>query len=69
MTKNPNDTPTEKRVYSGRIPTAAIIALEWELANLEHGTASLTLHVRDGRLARFTTGRERSIMAEAGNGE
>jgi hypothetical protein len=62
--------PSAKRAYSGKVPVAAIIALEWELAGLEHGTANLTLHVRDGKLARFTTGRERSHhMAETGNGE
>lgn len=55
--------------YGGKIPTKAIIDLQWELAGLEHGTANLTLHVRDGKLVRFTTGRERSHMAEGGNGE
>jgi hypothetical protein len=69
MNNTPIDTPEDKG-YSGKIPAAAIIALEWELAKLEHGTANLTLHVRDGQLARFTTGRERSyMMAEASNGE
>jgi hypothetical protein len=55
--------------YSGKIPTAAITALSWELAGLTHGTASLVIHIRDGKLARFTTGRECSHQAEAGNGE
>jgi hypothetical protein len=55
--------------YSGKIPTAAVIALEWELARLVHGTASLVIHIRDGKLARYTTGRERSHMMEAGDGE
>jgi hypothetical protein len=65
-----DDTPSiVQDGYSGKIPTTAIIALEWELAKIVHGTASLTLHVRDGKLARFTTGRERSHMAETGNGE
>jgi hypothetical protein len=63
---NSGETP-KKQAYSGKIPAAAITALEWELAGLDHGTAKLTLHVRDGRLARFTTGRERSHMAEALN--
>jgi hypothetical protein len=52
------DTPT-------KIPTSAVIGLEQELAGLEHGIATLVIHVRDGRLARFTTGRERSHMAES----
>jgi hypothetical protein len=60
---NSSETPT-KQGYSGKIPTAAITALSWDLAGLEHGTASLALHIRDGKLARFVTGRERSHMAE-----
>jgi hypothetical protein len=67
MTKT--DTPAEKGGYSGKIPATAIIALEWELKHLEHGTASLVIHIRDGKLTRFTTGRESSHMAEAGNAE
>jgi hypothetical protein len=54
--------------YSGKIPIPAIIALERELVKLEHGTANLVIHIRDGKLARFTTGRERSHMA-ADDGE
>jgi hypothetical protein len=69
MPKNPNDAPAGKGGYSGKIPAAAIAVLEWELAGIEHGTANLTLHVRDGRLARFATGRERSHMAEGCNDE
>jgi hypothetical protein len=65
---NSSEPPT-KQGYSSKIPTAAIIALEWELAKLEHGTANLTIHVRDGKLARFTTGRERSHHIETGNGD
>jgi hypothetical protein len=51
--------------YSGKIPTKAIIAFEWELTGLDHGTASLIVHVRDGKLVRFTTGREQSRIVEA----
>jgi hypothetical protein len=54
--------------YDGNIPLAAFTAIERELAGLVYGTATLTIHIRDGRLARFTTGRERSHMAD-GNGE
>jgi hypothetical protein len=70
MSKTPNgkNTPAEKDGYSGKIPTAAIVALEQELAGLVHGTANLVIHIRDGKLARFTTGRERSFV-EIGNGE
>jgi hypothetical protein len=53
--------------YSGKIPTPVLTALSLELAGLVHGTATLTIHIRDGRLARFATGRERSFMAD-GNG-
>jgi hypothetical protein len=48
--------------YSGKIPPKGIIALGWELAGLVHGTATLNIHIRDGKLARFTTGRERSFI-------
>jgi hypothetical protein len=58
------DTPAENGGYSGKVPTAAVIALERELAGLVHGTADLVIHIRDGKLVRFTTGRERSHMAE-----
>ncbi|MDR2742616.1 MAG: hypothetical protein LBB98_10760 [Treponema sp.] len=51
--------------YSGKIPMAAITDLEWEAAGIMHGTATLILHIRDSKLARFTTSRERSHMAEA----
>jgi hypothetical protein len=54
--------------YSGKIPTTAVTDLERELTGLVHGTAILTIHIRDGKLFRFTTGRERSHMVERGNG-
>jgi hypothetical protein len=57
-------TPSGKKADTFTIPAAAITVLEKELAGLVHGTASLTLHVRDGWLARFTTGRERSFMGD-----
>ncbi|MDR2419221.1 MAG: hypothetical protein LBD79_09230 [Treponema sp.] len=70
MTKNPNETTEEKILsVSSEIPVAAIIALEQDLAGMVHGTVTLTLHIRDGRLARFITGRERSFMGETGNSE
>jgi hypothetical protein len=62
------DTPAEKG-YSGKIPTAVIIAFEHELAGLEHGTASLVVHIRDGKLVRFTSGRDVSHVAEEGDGK
>ena len=48
--------------YSGKIPTAAISELSWEIAGLKHGSASLTMQIRDGKLIRFTTERERSFI-------
>jgi hypothetical protein len=63
------NTPTEKQQgYSGKIPTAALTAMEWELAGLVHGTASLVIHIRDGKLARFTTSQERSFIGD-GDGD
>jgi hypothetical protein len=58
------DTPgMAQQGYSGKIPTPAFTALSWELAGLVHGTATLIIHIRDGKLARFTTGRETSHLA------
>jgi hypothetical protein len=51
MTENPNG----KKGYSGKIPVAAIGNLDGELTGLADGTANLTLHIRDGHLARYTT--------------
>ena len=57
------DNPTVvQNSYNGYIPPAAFNALEWEAGGLTHGTATLTLHVRDGHLTRFTTSRERSFI-------
>jgi len=65
-----NDNPTITQTgYNGHIPPAAINALEKELLGLVHGTTSLTIHIRDGRFARFTTGRERSHMGSIDYGE
>jgi hypothetical protein len=58
----PEKTPLRQEGYNGYIPTSAFTALSWELAGLVHGTATLTIHIRDGRLARYTTGRERSFV-------
>jgi hypothetical protein len=46
--------------YNGNILRAAFKALEKETAGLIHGTATLTLHVKDGHLLRYVTSRERS---------
>jgi hypothetical protein len=48
--------------YSGNIPTAGIIALEQELTGLAHGTATLTIHIKDGQLVRYAASRERSFV-------
>jgi hypothetical protein len=58
---NSGETPT-KQGYSGGVPPAAIDALERELTNLEHGAASLTIHVRAGHLARFVIERQQSFL-------
>jgi hypothetical protein len=60
-------TPSGKKADTPAIPVAAITALEQEVVGLVHGIASLTIHIRDGKLARFTTGRECSFMAEQAN--
>ena len=45
------------------IPVSAIIALENEVAGIRHGTVTLNLYIRDGKLSRFTISREQSFMA------
>jgi hypothetical protein len=58
-----NDTPSVVQDgYSGKVPTAGITGLEWEAAGIMHGTAALTLYIKDGKLVRYTTSRERSIV-------
>jgi hypothetical protein len=53
--------------YNGYITTAAFTALEWQAAGLDHGIATPTLHVKDGKLSRYVTSREQSFMV--GNNE
>jgi hypothetical protein len=48
--------------YNGKIPVAAVNELEREAAGITHGAVTLTLHIKDGNLIRFTTGRERSFI-------
>jgi hypothetical protein len=48
--------------YCGKIPVNGIIELERELVGMRHGTASLVIHIRDGKLTRYTTGKERSFV-------
>jgi hypothetical protein len=48
--------------YSGKIPVAALVALEDELSGMIHGKVVLEVHIRDGRLARFVTVREKSFL-------
>jgi hypothetical protein len=55
--------------YSGKIPTAAVIAFKHELTGLIYGKASLVIHVQDGKLLRFVTGRDRSCLAGGGDEE
>lgn len=40
-------------------------AIESELSGLDHGIIRLEIHVRDGIPARYTLGRERSILPSA----
>jgi hypothetical protein len=58
--------------YNGKIPVAAIISLEREIAGLTHGVASLVLHIRDGKLARYETEKRTSHLPDnlaGGNNE
>jgi len=55
--------------YKSNIPLAAINSLERELTGLAHGTVSLSVYVRDGRITRFTTNRECSTVISSNTGE
>ena len=48
--------------YEGNIPLVAIRELENEATGLMHGLVMLTLHIKDGKLIRYTTSRERSFV-------
>jgi len=48
--------------YAGNIPQAAVRDLEDEAAGVMHGIVTLSLHVKDGNLIRYTTHRERSFV-------
>jgi len=52
----------EQKQFDGKIPEEALTSLETELAGLIHGTAILEIHIKDGKLARYVTGRERSYI-------
>jgi hypothetical protein len=52
------------RVEFPKIPTDAIIAVEWELHGLDNGTASIEFEVRDGKLIGFSTSRNRVFTHE-----
>jgi hypothetical protein len=59
------DTPImAQQGYSGKIPMSAFKALERELTGLTHGTASITFHIRDGKLARYETEKHISYLPE-----
>ena len=59
---NDNTSTIPHGGYSGYIPTAAFAALEWQAAGLDNGIATLTLHVKGGKLSRYVTSREQSFM-------
>jgi hypothetical protein len=50
--------------YSGKIPTAAILAFERELAGIVHGAVSITFHIRDAKLTRYEIDRRTSFLPE-----
>ena len=59
------DTPNlTQKTYSGKISAKAIMAFEHELFGIEHGQASLTFFVRDGKLHRYAVSREKSVFPE-----
>jgi hypothetical protein len=60
MSKTPNINKTD----TPKIPIAAITAIERELTGLIHGTASITFHIRDGKLSRYETDKHISYIPE-----
>jgi len=46
-----------------KIPPEALGALREEALGMEYGSVALTVHIRQGDLARWTVGRERSFVA------
>ena len=59
------DTDTHNitnKAFDGKIPHDAFKALEHEAAGIMHGLVTLTVHVKDGHLLRYTTNRERSYI-------
>jgi len=53
-----------KTGYSGNIPLIAINSLKHELKGLTHGTATLTIHIKDSNLIRYVTSRECSFIPD-----
>jgi hypothetical protein len=51
--------------YNGYIPASALQAFDREMKGLVHGTASMTFHIRDGKLVRYETDRHISYIPEA----
>ena len=45
-----NNTTVPQTAYSGKIPVKDFMALEKELFGMAHGTVSLTIAIRDGKL-------------------
>jgi len=56
------DGDTLSIAEDGNILTVAFEALEKETTGIFHGTVSLTIHVKDGKLIRYTTVRELSVV-------
>jgi hypothetical protein len=59
-----NNSTVSQNTYKGYIPPVAFNALRQEAAGIIHGTATLILHVRDGKLTRYTISKERSFMGD-----
>ena len=58
-----NNTTVSQLGYNGYIPAQAFTDLSWEAAGVIYGTATLKLHIRDGKLVRYATSRERSFVS------
>ena len=53
--------------YNGKVPVPGIIELEREAIGVIHGVAVLELHIRDSKLIRYVTHRQRSFISGSVN--
>ncbi|MCP4129377.1 MAG: hypothetical protein GY754_00030 [bacterium] len=59
-----------KKETSPTIDKSVLSLLNSELEGVKHGIVTVAIHVRDGKISRFVTNREKSMMpSDIGGGE